>query len=93
MKDSRFEFRGRRVRLELRGWRADLIVWVLIAPIALFPAACAFFAYAEGRRTRAAVAYSVALPVSVVVWVGAAATQAKLTRISGALTAPLASGV
>jgi hypothetical protein len=71
--EARFVVRGKRVRVELHGRRARLLssvlVWSFIALIALIPAACALFAYAEGGTSLgAAIAYSVVLPVAVVFW-------------------------
>jgi uncharacterized RDD family membrane protein YckC len=67
-REARFTLRGKRFSFELQGWRArllsSLLVWAFIALIALLPAACAFFAYAEGGTSLgAAIAYSVVLPV------------------------------
>jgi uncharacterized RDD family membrane protein YckC len=71
--ESRFVFRGKRVHVELTGWRArllsSLLLWAFIGLIALIPAACAFFAYAEGGTSLgAAIAYSVVLPVVFILW-------------------------
>jgi hypothetical protein len=48
------------MQIELDGWRAKLGLYAVIALIACFPAACAFFAYAEGRTSLwAAIAFTV----------------------------------
>ena len=54
--------RGRRRGIELRGWRAKLLLYIVIALVACIPAACAFFAYAEGGASLwGAVGYAAAI--------------------------------
>jgi drug/metabolite transporter (DMT)-like permease len=48
--------------INLRGWRAKLLLYAVVTLIASIPAACAFFAYAEGGTSLwGAVGYSAAI--------------------------------
>jgi hypothetical protein len=58
----RIELRGKHRRIELRGGRAKLSLYTVIVLVVCIPAACAFFAYAEGGTSLlGAVGYSAAL--------------------------------
>jgi hypothetical protein len=60
----RLEVSGRRHRIELQGRSAKLLLYVVLAPIVCVPAACAFFAYAEGGTSLlGAVGFSAAIYV------------------------------
>ncbi len=62
----RIELGGESRTTELRGWRAKLLLYVMaaviVSVIVCIPAACAFFAYAEGGTSLwGAVGYSTAI--------------------------------
>jgi hypothetical protein len=61
--ESRFELGGKRFRIDLHGWRADVVLYAVIALIACIPAGMAFIAYAEGGTSLwAAIAFAVGIP-------------------------------
>lgn len=45
---ARIELRGKHRRVEMRGRRAKLLLYILVALVVCIPAACAYFAFAEG---------------------------------------------
>jgi hypothetical protein len=63
LRESLIVLRGKRFRMDLPGWRANLVLYAVIALIACIPAGMAFIAYAEGGTSLwAAIAFSVAVP-------------------------------